>query len=98
MSEYVDAMERQAVQLSGALPEGAAFSDLTFGGGTPLLLSVPLLRRVFNIARKYFHFISDAVPVVVETSPNQTTWEKLSVLKEEGVSRISIGVQSFQEK
>ena len=38
MSEYVDAMERQAVQLSGALPEGAAFSDLTFGGGTPLLL------------------------------------------------------------
>ncbi len=98
ISEYVDTMERQAVQLSGALPEGAAFSDLTFGGGTPLLLSVPLLRRVFNIARKYFHFISDAVPVVVETSPNQTTWEKLSVLKEEGVSRISIGVQSFQEK
>lgn len=97
MAEYVDAMERQSAQLSEALPEETVFADLTFGGGTPLLLPVPLLRRIFSMAKKYFHFAADNFPTIVETSPNQTTLEKLSILKEEGVSRISIGVQSFQE-
>lgn len=98
MEDYVDAMERQAKQLADALPEGIEFSDLTLGGGTPLILPMHLLERVFWIAKEYFGFCPEKHWVVVETSPNQTTREKLELLKEQGVNRISIGVQSFQER
>lgn len=97
MQTYVDAMEQQARQLSAILPENVEFADLTLGGGTPLILPVPLLRRVFSLAKECFQFEADTHSIVVETSPNQTTVEKLTLLKEEGVNRISIGVQSFQE-
>ena len=33
--------------------------------------------------------------IIVETAPNQTTEEKLALLRENGVTRVSIGVQSF---
>lgn len=98
MEDYVDTMERQARQIAGMLPSSVTFSELTLGGGTPLLLPERLLQRIFRIAENEFGFQAENCPVVVETSPNQTTKEKLKLLKREGVSRISIGVQSFQEE
>lgn len=95
MSAYVDAMERQAEQLSSMIPEDAVFSDLTLGGGTPLLLSEKQLERVFSIARGRMGFKEKSV--IVETSPAQTTEEKATLLKENGVTRISMGVQSFHD-
>ena len=98
MEQYVEVMEKQASQLAGIIPEHISFADLTIGGGTPLILPEKFLSRVFDIARKYFSFEYGKRPVVVETSPNQTTEEKLRLLKSYGVTRVSIGVQSFHEK
>lgn len=98
MEQYVDSMERQAEQWAGMLPSDVRFSELTLGGGTPLILSEHLLRRVFQIARDYFGMDCRECPVIVETSPNQTTEEKCSLLKEEGVTRISLGIQSFHPR
>lgn len=97
MEEYVKAMQRHAMQIAEILPQDAAFSDLTLGGGTPLILPEKLLQEVFSIAENYFGMEAGKQTIVVETSPNQTTEEKLRILKEVGVTRISIGVQSFQE-
>lgn len=98
MEAYVDAMERHAKQLHSIMPEDVQFADLTLGGGTPLILPEHLLKKVFGIAREQFVFDKEDMEIVVETSPNQTTKEKLQLLKEEGVSRVSIGVQSFVEE
>ena len=94
MEQYIDAMERHAGQISRILPDSVEFSDLTLGGGTPLVLSVPQLERVFRIAGQ-LGFRMEGRQVVVETSPAQTTEEKLELLKEHGATRISMGVQSF---
>ena len=72
------------------------FYSLTLGGGTPLLLSEKQLERLFSIAYQ-FPFIKN-FPVVVETSPKQTTKAKLEILKQYGTTRISIGIQSFKEE
>ncbi len=96
MSAYVDAMERQAEQMRVILPERADFSDLTLGGGTPLLLSEKQLQRVFSIARDRMGFEGETI--IVETSPAQTTEEKVALLKENGVTRVSMGVQSFHDE
>lgn len=95
MEGYLDAVERQAEQWAPLLPRDAVFDDLTLGGGTPLLLPEEMLRRIFRIARDYFGMDCQNRPVIVETSPNQTTEEKCALLKEEGVNRVSIGIQSF---
>ncbi len=106
MRAYVGQMEKQAAQLadviSGAktaqgLEDGIRFTDLTLGGGTPLWLETALLRQLFQIVSKYFDFDVLSRLVAVETSPRQTSIEKLELLKEYAVNRISIGVQSFQE-
>lgn len=98
MADYLDAMERHAEQIADILPREVTFADLTLGGGTPLLLSEPLLRKVFSLAKETLGFQPQGHAILVETSPNQTTQAKLSLLREEGVTRISIGIQSFQEE
>lgn len=98
MEQYVEVMEKQAAQLAEIIPANIHFADLTIGGGTPLILPEELLSRVFDIAGNYFSFEYGKCPVVVETSPNQTTEGKLRLLKSYGVTRVSIGVQSFHEK
>lgn len=97
MERYVDAMERQAVQFAEILPQTAQFSDLTLGGGTPLLLSDKQLERIFHIADKQLGFAGGEKQIIVETSPGQTTEDKLQLLKEHHVTRVSMGVQSFHE-
>lgn len=97
MEEYINAVERQMKQYSEAMPEGVVFDDLTIGGGTPLMLSEELLERLFSLVEQYFVLKPDA-PVIMETSPNQTTLQKLRLIKRLGVTRLSIGVQSFVEE
>ncbi len=95
METYLDTMERHAEQMSETLCAGTTFQDMTMGGGTPLLLSESQLARVFEIAKKQFDFGGEGHPIIVETSPRQTTKEKLAILKENQVTRVSMGVQSF---
>ncbi len=98
MEQYVEAMERQVAQLLKELPKEIMFEDLTLGGGTPLILPERLLERVFEMAENGLGFDAKGHSVIVETSPNQTTASKLKLLKEHGTTRVSIGVQSFQEE
>ena len=95
MDSYLDAMEEQIRQYQLGQIE---FCDLTIGGGTPLLLSEAQLERLFVMAEHAVRWEKKEHPVIIETSPNQTTEEKLAILKEHGVSRVSIGVQSFCEE
>lgn len=95
IDRYLDAVERQIQQYAAALaPFKTCFSDLTIGGGTPLLLSEAQLRRVFSMIFAHLPFDEDRT-IVIETAPAQTTAGKLKILKEAGVTRVSMGVQSF---
>ena len=98
MQKYIDAMQRQADQIAAELPENVVFSDVTLGGGTPLLLPEHLLAKVFAIAQQTFDVSLSHTDVIVETSPNQTTKEKLLLLKQNGVKRLSMGIQSLQQE
>ncbi|MEW6733111.1 MAG: STM4012 family radical SAM protein [Acidobacteriota bacterium] len=93
-SDYLDALTRQAKRVSRAL--GAAkFTRMAIGGGTPTFVSLQHLYTLFDIAEKIFAINLQAIPISVETSPLTAEPEKLRLLRERGVSRISIGVQSF---
>lgn len=98
METYLDAVERQLGQYRGILePAGTRFSDFTIGGGTPLLLTARQLERVFAMTESYLHF-DENPSIVIETAPNQTDSEKLQLLKDRGVTRVSMGIQSFFDR
>ena len=94
---YLDRVEIQASQYREMFERQEkmpVFSSLTVGGGTPLFLSPAQLQRMFSIVKRTAP-MTEKPEIIVETAPNQTTEEKLALLRENGVTRVSIGVQSF---
>jgi oxygen-independent coproporphyrinogen-3 oxidase len=91
---YLQALRRQSEQVRDALGE-AQFARLAIGGGTPTFLDSEGLESLFEIAETHFGIDPHRIPVSVETSPRTAELEKLRLLRERGVDRISIGVQSF---
>ena len=95
---YLEAVERQSRQYQELLfPQGTVFSEMVIGGGTPLLLTEGQLVRMFRMLEKGFLFSGNR-ELVIETSPNETSRGKLEILKQAGVTRVSMGIQSFSEK
>ncbi|MGX2993532.1 STM4012 family radical SAM protein [Streptomyces sp. JNUCC 64] len=94
---YLDALERQADAVRGAL-EGdgpVRFATAAFGGGTPTFLTADELTRLCDIAESRMGADLRAVPLSVEASPATATADRLAVLAERGATRLSLGVQSF---
>ncbi len=92
--EYLDALERQALAVKESLGE-ASFARMALGGGTPTFLEMQELERVFDLAATVFGIDSHDAPTSVETSPHSAEAKKLALLKQRGVKRVSIGIQSF---
>lgn len=97
IDQYLHTLERQANQIREILGK-AAFSRIAVGGGTPTYLDSKALDKVFDICAKVMGANSHLLPVSVETSPTTAHVERLIALKDRGVDRISIGIQSFEKK
>ena len=65
-----------------------------FGGGTPSLLTVSQLERIITTVTDCFALEKDA-EITLEANPNTVNPLKLSALKDIGVNRLSLGVQSL---
>ncbi|MBW2142251.1 MAG: radical SAM family heme chaperone HemW [Deltaproteobacteria bacterium] len=72
------------------------FDSLYIGGGTPTVLDTAQLELLINGLLSEFHFLPDT-EVTIEANPDCITREKLDLLRELGVNRISLGVQSFDD-
>ncbi len=71
---------------------GHKFSAMYIGGGTPTVLIDELVETI-ALARETFGINQ----VSVETNPNHLTEERLKALKDVGVNRLSVGIQSFDD-
>ncbi len=69
-------------------------TSLYFGGGTPALVA-PRIKEIVDTIREYFDITEG---VGIELHPDNVIVPVLQTLKEAGVTKISIGIQSFQEK
>ncbi len=95
-SRFLSALENelaQAAQRYGRLP----FATLYFGGGTPSLLTPDELNRILGAARRRFAIAPDA-EMTLELNPDDASAEKLGALRQSGINRISVGVQSFNDR
>ncbi|MCP4691632.1 MAG: radical SAM protein [Desulfobacterales bacterium] len=94
-SDYIRTVKRQGEIQRDILGE-AAFARIAIGGGTPTWLAPAALDALLRVCREVMGADATTLPASVETSPGTATPDRLAVLKENGVDRISIGVQSFE--
>lgn len=92
ISDYLRAIE-QEIETEG-LNSNTPLETLFLGGGTPTHPAPDDLRRLFQIILRHFQF-SPGCEFSVEANPLDLTDEKLDVMADAGVNRISLGVQSF---
>ena len=95
-SEMIHAFVRE-IELQKDYLNGEVINTIYFGGGTPSLLSPEELRLLMDAIRKYFS-VSSSSEITLEANPDDLTKEKLHQLKESGINRLSIGIQSFDDE
>ena len=88
--QYLDGIEREAGLIEWTKPVDTVF----WGGGTPGLLAPADLRKLGETVRARFG--GTPAEWSVELAPASVTEARLAVLRELGVTRISMGAQSFQ--
>ena len=92
MDDYLIAMEKEIV----AYDVKRSLNSLYIGGGTPSILSGTRLMKLQEILTN-FKF-NENYEFTIECNPEHITVELLEVYKKMGVNRISLGVQTFNER
>ncbi len=71
-------------------------SSIFFGGGTPSLFSPGQIQAILHQLEQSFGLAADC-EITLEANPESTSPQQLEGLREAGVNRVSIGVQSFDD-
>jgi oxygen-independent coproporphyrinogen-3 oxidase len=90
----LDAMEKELVRRSRELGD-APVGTIYFGGGTPSLLPAERIADFVQLAHDLLRVERD-VEVTLEANPDDVTEERLAAWRAGGVTRISLGTQSFR--
>lgn len=95
---YLDAVAREARTLAAtAAVADRPVSFAYIGGGTPSILSAARTDRLFASLRRAFRWQAPE-EVTFECAPRTVTADKLRVLREHGVTRLSMGVQQMDDE
>jgi oxygen-independent coproporphyrinogen III oxidase len=87
---YLDALEFELKQLG----EPRSVETIFLGGGTPTHLSEPQLDRLLTMLCHWFPW-PRGNEASIESTPDSLTANKCALLAQHGITRISLGVQSF---
>jgi len=93
-TRYADALLRELEARAPALGE-RRLASVFFGGGTPSLWDPRQLGRVLAAVRAAFPLEEPDLEVTVECNPTSLDRAKAAALREAGVTRLSIGMQSL---
>ena len=87
--DYIDVLCRQIADLEGK------FSSIYIGGGTPSVLDARLLAKLLKAMKR---LVNLGTEFTVEANPESLKEDILDVFKINGVNRLSIGVQSLNNR
>ncbi|MHC5218467.1 radical SAM family heme chaperone HemW [Enterococcus sp. LJL128] len=96
VDEYIEALLKE-IRLTLAESPRKKMETIYVGGGTPTSLSAEQLDRLLFGVRELLPF-DDCNEFTVEANPGDLSREKLKVMKNYGVNRLSMGVQTFDDQ
>lgn len=92
VDDWADALMNEMEMAAGGNAD-----TIYFGGGTPSILDERKVERILEAAGKRFDVSSD-VEMTFEVNPGTVSADKLRNLRDAGINRLNIGVQSFSDK
>jgi oxygen-independent coproporphyrinogen-3 oxidase len=93
-SAYVDALRRD-LDAVAAQVAGRSIETVFIGGGTPSLLSAAAIREILGVSPRLT--FSDGAEITLEANPGAIEAAKFAGFREAGVTRLSLGIQSFDD-
>ncbi|MFP3811044.1 MULTISPECIES: radical SAM family heme chaperone HemW [Bacillus] len=96
VDEYLAALEKEMQHTIEQKGE-QELKTIFIGGGTPTSLTVSQLDQLMNSIHRVLKPSKNLVEFAVEANPDELSLEKLHVLKDAGVNRLSFGVQTFED-
>lgn len=94
IADYVDLLQREAELVAQARNGSLNVGEIHFGGGTPTIMQPAALTGLMEALRDRLGF-AEKVNVAIEIDPRTLTEEMAAALGAAGVTRASLGVQSF---
>ena len=89
--------EAASLEIQYYLNRFNSFDTIYFGGGTPSVPPVDLLFKLIGEIFDSFNVLANA-EITIEANPDDLSIEKLKQYKKAGFNRLSLGVQSFNDK
>lgn len=91
--DFLIALQKEIIQRCHELND-EPIETVYFGGGTPSLLSADEIEDILITINKHFSLTADA-EITLEANPDDLSLIHLKALKQIGINRLSIGIQSF---
>lgn len=95
--EYVDTLIQEIEGYRAAFYERCRVSTIFIGGGTPSILEAEQMEKIFTALLRSFQ-IEEHAEITIEVNPGTVTRDKLSAWKRAGINRLSIGLQSTDNR
>ena len=96
VDEYIQALEQEMILTLQKYPT-KQLDTIFVGGGTPTSLNEKQLGRFCESITRNLP-MSEGLEFTFEANPGDLTKEKLQILKDAGVNRLSLGVQTFNDE
>lgn len=94
--DYTQALINELILRAEYLPKGEPVRSIYFGGGTPSILPLEMLRKIVRCIFQTYNISHDA-EITIEANPDDITPELLDSLFRLQFNRISLGVQTFSD-
>ncbi|MBK5203230.1 MAG: oxygen-independent coproporphyrinogen III oxidase [Prolixibacteraceae bacterium] len=97
MHKYVQSLKAEMKMVFPMIDHHRKVSQIHWGGGTPNVLSEETVAEIMDLIKQEFQFIKNP-EMAIECHPAHLTQKYIEKLSDSGFTRISLGVQDFQEK
>lgn len=94
--EYLRLLALEIERLTADVPKPCEVDTIFIGGGTPTHLSIDQLQELLDTIQRSFR-LTEGGEYSIEANPDGLCNDRLDVLRRHGISRISLGVQSFDD-
>ncbi len=94
--EMIASIEKEIILRRNYLQDEKV-ETIYFGGGTPSLIETKFINLFLNTIRREINLSADA-EITLEANPDDLTKVKCDELKQAGINRLSIGIQSFSDR
>ena len=93
---YIEALKREIKEASKKVSADYEVYTIYFGGGTPSIINADYIKEILDVIKSHFKLYKDDFypEITIECNPKTVDTEQLSIYREAGVNRISLGLQS----